>query len=459
MAKDAPQLRRVLGMTGLVLFGLAYMVPLAVFDTFGIVTSATSGHLPAAYVLTTVAMLFTAYSYGQMSRAIPKAGSAYAYSRSAFGGEVGFLAGWGLMLDYVLLPMLDAMVISIYLHASFPQVPAGVFIVAVLLLSTTLNVIGIRLLLRANFILIAIQVVFLLVFFVLALRSVSTGEAPNLLAPLLEPGMKGSEIFGGAAILCLAFLGFDAVSTLSEEAKDPQRQVPRAIMLVTLCGGVIFTATAYVASISFPNWQDFTDVDAAALEVMQHVGGIMLGAFFVAAYVAGSFASAMTSQASVSRILYSMGRDGVLPRSLFGVLSERFRTPLIGIVLVGAIGLLGIWLELETLSSMISFGALFAFSMVNLSTIKHYVVDGRRRSGPDLLRFGLVPAIGFCLTLWLWTSLSGLTFAIGMSWLALGAIQLAYVTGGFKRRPPELDPYAELEVLDEDDQQPAFSSR
>ena len=192
---------------------------------------------------------------------------------------------------------------------------------------------------------------------------------------------------------------------------------------------------------------------------MQHVGGIMLGAFFVAAYVAGSFASAMTSQASVSRILYSMGRDGVLPRSLFGVLSERFRTPLIGIVLVGAIGLLGIWLELETLSSMISFGALFAFSMVNLSTIKHYVVDGRRRSGPDLLRFGLVPAIGFCLTLWLWTSLSGLTFAIGMSWLALGAIQLAYVTGGFKRRPPELDPYAEVEVLDEDDQQPAFSSR
>lgn len=438
-------------MSGLVLFGLAYMVPLAVFDTFGIVTNATSGHLPAAYVVTTIAMLFTAYSYGQMSSEIPKAGSAYAYSRSAFGGEVGFLAGWGLMLDYVLLPMLDAMVISIYLHASFPQVPAGVFIVAVLALSTVLNVIGIRLLVRANFILIAVQVVFLLVFFSLAISSVATGEAPNLLAPLLSPDMQGSEIFGGAAILCLAFLGFDAVSTLAEEAKDPKRQIPKAIMLVTLCGGVIFTATSYIAAIAFPNWQDFADVDSAALEVMQHVGGLFLGAFFVAAYCAGSFASAMTSQASVSRILYSMGRDGVLPTSLFGRLSERFRTPLIGIVLVGAIGLLGIWIDLDTLSSMISFGALFAFSLVNLATIKHFVIDKGRRSGLDLLRHGLIPLVGFGLTMWLWTSLSGLTFAIGLAWLALGLVQLTYITRGFTRRPPELDPYADVEDLDRGD--------
>lgn len=458
MAKDAPQLRRVLGMSGLVLFGLAYMVPLAVFDTFGIVTNMTSGHLPAAYIVTTIAMLFTAFSYGQMSRAIPKSGSAYAYARSAFGGEVGFLAGWGLMLDYVLLPMLDAMVISIYLHASFPDIPAGVFIVAVLALSTVLNVIGIRLLVKANFILIAVQVVFLITFFALGLRAVAVGEAPNLLAPLMSPAMQGSEIMGGAAILCLAFLGFDAVSTLAEEAKDPKKQVPKAIMLVTLCGGFIFTATAYIASISFPNWQDFVDIESAGLEVMQHVGGMLFGAFFVAAYCAGSFASAMTSQASVSRILYSMGRDGVLPRKIFGSLSERFRTPLLGIVLVGAIGLLGIWLDLDTLSSMISFGALFAFSMVNLATIKHFVIDKRQRRPLDLLRYGLVPAVGFGLTLWLWTSLSGLTFVIGLSWLVLGAIQLAYITGGFKRRPPELDPYADVESLILDDDPDASSA-
>lgn len=454
MTQTTPSLRRVVGLSGLVLFGLAYMVPLAVFDTFGIVTTMTEGHLPAAYVVTTLAMLFTAYSYGQMSREIPRAGSAYAYSRSAFGGHVGFLTGWGLMLDYVLLPMLDALVIAIYLHASFPSIPAAVFIIAVLALSTALNILGIKLLVKANAALIGVQVVFLVCFLTLSLKSLAAGEAPSLLAPLMSEDLNASKVFAGSAILCLAFLGFDAVSTLSEEARHPRKDVPRAILLVTICGGVIFTGTAYLAAIVLPNWQDFKDPDAAAIQVMQHAGGAFLGAFFVAAYVAGSFASAMTSQASVSRILYSMGRDNVLPQKAFGQLHRKYRTPVTGIVIVGAIGLTAIWIDLEQLSSMISFGALFAFSIVNLATIKHFLIDKGQRGMSTMIRHGAVPAIGFALTLWLWTSLSPTTFVIGLAWLTLGVAWLAYITKMFSRRPPEMDPYRQDElVTDEADEE------
>lgn len=435
----APKLKRVLGVPSLVLFGLVYMVPLTVFTTYGIVTELTGGRVAVSYVITLVAMLFTARSYARMSVAYPYAGSAYVYTQRSFGGAVGFLAGWSLMLDYLFLPMINYLVIGIYLEAAFPAIPAWVFILASIAVVTVLNVIGIVSVARANVVIIAVQAVFIGAFIVFGVASLS-GRQVDPLAPFVGDGtVEGPGVlFAGAAVLCLSFLGFDSVSTLAEEAKEPTRSVPRAIMITTIAAGVIFIGLSYLAQLVFPS-NAFTDVDSAALDVMQTAGGEFLAVFFTAAYVAGAAGSALTSQASVSRIIYAMGRDGVLPTRVFGRLSARFKTPVVAVLCVSAVSLLAIWIDLGLLAGMISFGALVAFSVVNLSVIKHYYIDRKERAGVQVLRNLVLPLIGFALTVWLWTSLSVETFIVGLSWLAIGVVLLAIVTRGFRRPTPMLD--------------------
>ncbi len=431
--------KRVLGVPSLVLFGLVYMVPLTVFTTYGIVTQLTGGRVAAAYIITLVVMIFTARSYARMSVAYPYSGSAYVYTQQSFGGAVGFLAGWSLLLDYLFLPMINYLVLGLYLSASFPAVPAWVWIVGSIAIVTVLNVLGIVSVARANFVIIAVQTVFIALFVVLALGAAG-GHGVDPFAPFTGDGTVDgtAPLFAGAAILCLSFLGFDSVSTLAEEAKDSQRTVPKAIMIATLTGGLLFIALSYIAQLGYPS-NDFASVDTASIDVVTAVGGQLLASLFVAGYVAGALGSALTSQASVARILFAMGRDGVLPRSIFGRLSARFGTPVIATLIVSVVSLLAIVIDLTLLSEMISFGALIAFSAVNLSVVKHYFIDRRERSGILLLRNLILPLIGFGLTMWLWTSLSGRAFLVGLSWLALGVIILAVITRGFRRPTPRLD--------------------
>lgn len=438
---STPRLKRALGTPALLLFGLAYMLPLAVFTTYGLVTDTTGGHLAGAYLVTTIAMLFTAYSYANMVRAYPVAGSAYTYTQRSFGRHLGFLTGWTLLLDYLALPLLNYLVIGIYLNAAFPAVPAWAFVVASVVLVTVLNVIGINLVSGANLALVGVQIVFIVVFVVTGIAYLTgAAQVPDLLSPFFSADTPLSSIAAGSAILALAFLGFDAVSTLSEEAKDARKSIPRAILLCTLAGGLLFIVTAYVAGLVFPDYKNFTDLDSAPLDVMTRIGGTALFTFFTAAYIAGSFASAMTSQASVARILYAMGRDGQLPRRVFGVVHARFKTPWLAVIVVGVVGLGGaLFLPLDIAASVISFGALVAFSFVNLAVIKHYVIDRKERGTRAVLAYIVAPAIGFVLTVWLWTSLSTTTFIAGGIWVLVGVLILAIITGGFRRKPPVMD--------------------
>lgn len=433
-------LKRALGLPSLVLFGLVYMVPLTVFTTYGIVTETSGGRLPLAYLVTLAAMVFTARSYARMSVAYPVAGSAYTYSQKAFGAPVGFLAGWSLLLDYLFLPMINYLVIGLYLSAAIPAVPAWVFVLIAIAVVTVLNVVGIVSVARANFVIIAVQAVFIVTFLVLAASKVFSYGTVDLAAPFTGDGTASgfNPVLAGAAILCLSFLGFDAVSTLSEEAKEPKRTVPQAIMIATLVSGLIFVVLSYVGQMVFPS-NEFSDVDSGSLDVMMTAGGNFLQVFFTAAYVAGATGSAITSQASVARILYAMGRDGVLPRSFFGHISPRFSTPVYAILAVAVVSLLAIVIDLGILASVISFGALVAFSVVNLSVIKHYFVDNRERAGAQVISSLVLPLIGFALTVWLWFSLDGLALIIGLCWLAIGFVWLAGVTRGFRRPTPVLD--------------------
>ncbi|MFM9033890.1 MAG: APC family permease [Mycobacterium sp.] len=438
--REAGQLKRALGLPSLVLFGMVYIVPLTVFTTYGIVTEMTGGRLPVAYSVTLVAMFFTALSYARMAEAFPVAGSAYTYTQKTFGAPLGFLTGWSLLLDYLFLPMLNYLVIGIYLEAAFPSVPAWVFIVTAIAVVTVLNVVGIVSVARANFLIIAMQTIFIVTFLAMAFAAISGRGDVSLTAPLRgdgsAPGM--GAIVAGAAVLCLSFLGFDAVSTLSEEAKDPTRSVPRAIIFATVASGTLFVVLSYVAHLVFPSTK-FADVDSGSLDVMRAAGGRFLDTFFTAAYVAGALGSALTSQASVARILFAMGRDRILPRPFFGHVSPRFSTPVYAIVLVSLVSLLAVVIDLATLASIVSFGALVAFSAVNLSVAKHYFIDLGERSGRSVARNLILPLIGFVLTVWLWTSLSGLTLKVGIVWLAAGFGWLLVVTRGFRRPTPVMD--------------------
>ncbi|WKG03909.1 APC family permease [Mycolicibacterium sp. HK-90] len=434
------RLRRALGLPSLVLFGLVYMVPLTVFTTYGIVTQTTGGRLSVAYLVTLAAMVFTARSYARMAVAYPVAGSAYTYTQKSFGAPIGFLAGWSLLLDYLFLPMINYLVVGIYLHAAIPAIPSWVFIVLSIVGVTVLNVVGIVSVARANVVIIAVQAVFIVAFLVLACSKVFSLGTVDLLAPIHGDGSADgfSSVLAGAAILCLSFLGFDAVSTLSEEAKDPKRSVPQAIMIATVVAGVIFVVLSYLGQLVFPSNQ-FADVESGSLDLMVTAGGQFLQTFFTAAYVAGALGSAIASQASVARILYAMGRDGILPRAVFGHVSARFATPVYAILAVSVVSLLATVISLATLASVISFGALVAFSAVNVSVVKHYFVDRAERGGAGLVNNLVLPSIGFLLTVWLWTSLSGVTLIIGLAWLAVGFVWLAGVTRGFQRPTPVLD--------------------
>ena len=431
--------KRVLGVPSLVLFGLVYMVPLTAFTTYGIVTELTGGRVAATYIITLAAMAFTARSYARMSIAYPYSGSAYVYTQQSFGGALGFLAGWALLLDYLFLPMINYLIIGLYMGDTFPGVPTWIWIVAAIALVTVLNIVGIVSVARANFVIIAVQTVFIVTFIALAVAAAG-GQGVDPLAPFTGDGTVDGflPLFQGAAILCLSFLGFDSVSTLAEEAKDSRRTVPRAIMIVTIGAGLLFILLTYLAQIAYPS-NAFETADTASIEVVASFGQQWVSVLFIAGFVAGCVGSALTAQASVSRILFAMGRDGVLPRAVFGRLSARYGTPVIPILIVSAVSLCALFADLLTVSNMISFGALIAFSCVNLSAIKHYFVDRGERRGWDAVNNLVLPGIGFALTVWLWTNLSGSTFMVGGAWLVVGLVLLLIVTRFFRRATPTLD--------------------
>jgi amino acid transporter len=432
--------KRVLGLPALVFFGLAYMVPLTVWTTYGIVTTSTEGHLPLAYVVTTTAMALTAYSYGRMVQIHPIAGSAYSYASRAFGRPLGFMVGWALMLDYIFLPMINYLLIGLYMQDYFPSTPQALWIILAVVVVTGLNVLGIRLVAGANFVFVVAQFIFVAVFAVMAIAEITSDvEVQSFTAPFVESGMDLGAVVAGSAVLALSFLGFDAISTLSEETRDPKRRIPQAIILCAFAGGLIYIFQSYLGHLAFPDFASFADnQDVASTDVMTGIGGDFLNSFFTAIYVSACFAGAMAAQASVARIIFAMGRDGSLPRPVFGWLHPRFRTPVVGNIVVAIFGLTALFISLNTVAAMISFGALAAFSFVNLSVIKTYVIDGGRRSGADIFKFAVLPFLGFAFTIYLWTQLSGLTFEIGLGWLAAGLLYLVYLTRGFRRPPPEM---------------------
>ncbi|AYF47094.1 APC family permease [Pseudomonas fluorescens] len=434
------RLQRTLSLGSVVLFGIAYMTPIIVLGTFGILAQSTAGMVPAAYLAALVAMFFTAMSYGRMASAFPVAGSAYSYVRKAISPKLGFIAGWAVLLDYLFLPMAIWLIGAAYLNSAFPAVPQWVWVLAFIGITSVINIIGLKLANGINALLMLVQFLVLIAFVALCIHYIG-GDASKPLwtvAPFFNGQMQMPLIMSGAAIACYSFLGFDAVSTLTEETRDPRRTIPRAIMLITLIGGLIFVAVSYFVQIAHPSFE-FANVDSAAYEIARNIGGDLFVSIFLIGLIVGQFASGLSAQASGSRLLFAMGRDGVLPKSFFGTLHARFGTPVNSILLCAAVALLALKLDVTTSTSFINFGAFLAFSLVNLSVIFHYWIGAQQRGVRELILFLVFPTIGLLADLWLMISLDHLAIYLGLVWLAIGLVYLGFLTRGFSRQPPEMD--------------------
>jgi putrescine importer len=439
-------LERSLGLGSVVLIGLAYMTPLIVLGTYGVVAQLSNGTVPTAYLVTLVAMLFTAFSYGRMASLYPVSGSAYTYVGKEMGPQLGFLSGWLIQLDYFFLPMVAWLIGAAYLSAQFPGVPTAVWIIAFVLITTVLNVIGIKVAARANFLLMALQLLVLGIFVVLCLGYfVRADTGASLWSPFFNGDTTPAAIAAGAALAAYSFIGFDAVTTLTEETHDPRRNIPRAVLITALLCGVLFIVASYATQLAHPG-ASFKNPDSAAFEIAGMIGGNLFASFFLAGLVIAQFAAGLAIQATSSRLLYAMGRDGVLPRRVFGYLQPRFRTPLFGIALIGIVGLAALFLDVTTSTSFINFGAFSAFTLVNLSVIAHFLRHRPQRRIGTVLAWVALPLAGAVVDFYLLTRLDIRAIVFGSLWLVIGVVLLAWLTRGFRQAPPQMSIDEEAET-------------
>ena len=427
------ELKRALSPFDLLVYGLVFITPIAPWSSFGFVFNASHGMVPLVYVVGFVAMLFTARSYMVMSAAFPVAGSVYAYAGKGIGESAGFLAGWALLLDYLLLPSLIYVICAVSIHAVMPWLPKPVLVAAFVALNTSVNIIGIESTAKASIALLVLQMVLLALFTGLCLVGLAHGVAGAHLAlsPLYDARqVSPSLIFGALSLAVLSFLGFDAISTLTEEARDGARAVGRATMLSLLVAAALFVAQTYLASLFVLNHPPFAEGDDAAnafLTIAKTVGGEpMKWAVSILGVLFSGLAGALTAQAATARLIYSMARDGMLPRFLAHVGARR-QTPDRAILLTGAITLvIGIFMvdQLQLLTSMVNFGALTGFLALHVSVVVWFV--GRQKTRQWFSHL-ISPIIGFAIVGYVLINTQIDAKIAGLVWLGVGVVMLVVI--------------------------------
>ncbi|NIF31174.1 APC family permease [Enterobacter sp. Cy-643] len=438
-----PQLRKSLKLWQVVVMGLAYLTPMSVFDTFGIVSGISDGHVPASYLLALAGVLFTAISYGKLVRQFPQAGSAYTYAQKAISPHVGFMVGWSSLLDYLFLPMINVLLAKIYLSALFPEVPPWIWVVGFVCILTAANLKSVNLVANFNTLFVLVQIAIMVVFIILVVQGLHKGEGVGTvwsLQPFISENAHLIPVITGATIVCFSFLGFDAVTTLSEETPDAARTIPKAIFLTAAYGGIMFIVASFFMQLFFPDISRFKNPDAALPEIALYVGGKLFQSIFLCTTFVNTLASGLASHASVSRLLYVMGRDNVFPEKYFGYVHPKWRTPALNVIMVGVVALSALFFDLVTATALINFGALVAFTFVNLSVFNHFWRrEGRNKTWREKLHYLILPLIGAATVAVLWVNLEVTSLTLGLVWAAVGILYLAFLTRRFRRPPPVFD--------------------
>ncbi|MEJ0065774.1 MAG: APC family permease [Caulobacteraceae bacterium] len=427
------ELKRALSPFDLLVYGLVFIVPIAPWSSFGFVFNASNGMVPLVYFVGLVAMVFTALSYMTMSAAFPVAGSVYAYAGRGIGESAGFLAGWALLLDYLLLPTLIYVICAASVHAIYPAVPKALLVTAFLGFNTVINLFGVESTARLSVVLLASQLILLALFMTLCVLAVLHGVngAHWTVTPLYDAHrVTPSLIFGALSLAVLSFLGFDAISTLTEEAKGGARAVGWATMLSLLLAAGLFILQTWLASLVVLDRTQFKPGDettTAFLVIAKLIGGepFRFVVSIVGVLISG-LAGALTAQAATARLVYSMARDGMLPRALAHVGAKR-QAPDRAILLIAVITLtLGLVMvdQIELLTSMVNFGALTGFLALHVSVVYHFIIRQRSR---DWIRHLVVPTLGFLIVGYVLVNAELNAKIAGACWMTVGVVALVVI--------------------------------
>lgn len=442
---EAGELKRVLKLPTLVCQGLAYLCPACVLLYFGIVNEMTEGHFPLVLVITTVAMLLTALSYAKMSRKYPVAGSVYSYVGKSINPKLGFIAGWTLMLDYFLLPMACYLSCGLYLNVYIPSVPVWVWIIVAVVFVAFCNYRGVEVAALMNNINTIFPIVAVIVTMILIIKFVIGGGGTGTL--LYPEAFYNSDTFqlsgivSAAAIMAIVFVGFDSVTTFSEETINPEKTMGRAVIIICLGAGIEFIMVAYLMNCGWPTAAaEMANPDTAITEYYVHIGAAWMNTVFIVLNTLATIGCCIAGQAATSRILLGMGRDGFIPKKFFGYIHPKYKTPSKNILLTAAVGLTAIIFQdsLANALSLVSFGALAGFVFTNITVIFQYYIKEQQRNLKGIIIYLILPILGSIVCIYLWFSLSALAKLVGFSWLALGIVFLAIKTKGFRELPPEL---------------------
>lgn len=436
----APQLRRALGLWDLILYGLIVIQPTAPMPVYGVMSTRSNGHAVTTVLLAMVAMLFTAMSYGRMASAYPSAGSAFTYVGREIHPALGYVTGWSMAMDYVLNPLICTILCSKFAMNFFPEIPYAVWVPAFVLLFTFFNLQGIQTSARINTGLAAGMGVVIVLFLAAAVRYVAAAPhdgAAFFTRPFFDPQTFSLRaVMGGTSLAVLTYIGFDGISTLSEEAKNPRRNILLATVLVCLLTGALASIEVYAAQLVWPGTQAFPDVDTAIVFVAGRAGGRWLFLLINVTLLVATFGSALGAQLGAARLLYGMGRSNALPRVFFGAIEPKRRIPRNNVLLVGAIALIGAMvLDFERGVELLNFGALLAFMGVNTSALTRYFFRADQKHWFNFVS----PVLGFVICSLLWFSLSWRAKVLGVVWMAIGIAYGAYNTRGFQKELLNLD--------------------
>jgi amino acid transporter len=426
-------LKRALGLPGLILYGIILIQPTAPMPLFGAAAVKAQGHVVTAILIGMVAMLFTAISYGRMANAYPSAGSAYTYVSREIHPALGYFVGWGMIFDYVMNPIICVIWCSKAAMNFIPEIPFAVYAMFFAVLFTGMNLRGIEASTRTNATIATGLGVVIVLFFGAAVRYLWL-QPPEGVAgwtqPFYDPQtFSFSVVSGGAALAVLTYIGFDGISTLSEEVRNPRRNILLATVLVCVITGVLAAVQVYIAQLVWPGTQ-FPDVDTAFVHVAGKAGGLWLFHTVNIALLIATIGSGTGAHIGASRLLYGMGRDNAIPASFFAKINPRTRIPSNNIILVGIVALLGAFsMSYSFGAELLNFGALIAFMGVNGSAFVHYFL----RSGRKTFWNFLPPLLGFSVCGYLWLSLGMKAKTAGLVWLACGVLYGAWRTSWFTK--------------------------
>src|SRR6266536_5463833 len=446
----APRLKRVLTLWDLIFYGIVLIQPIAPVPLYGVAQKLSDGHFVTIILIALFAMLITAVSYGRMGALYPTAGSAYTYVGKGLNPHLGFLAGWAMILDYLLQPLINTVWISTALHERYvPQVPYIAWAALIAGIMTVLNLAGVRSSARANKLLLLVMSVVVVAFFVLATRFLYGSQGWGGLfsiQPFYDPKTFNSHrIWTATSFAALTYIGFDGVTTLAEDVENPKRNVLLAVVITCVLAGVGSAFEVYLGARVWPDWKLFPNLETAFMDICRRVGGLFLFNAMGVILIVAAFGSGLTGTLGAARVLFGMGRDGVLPKKVFGYLKPGSNTPTYNILIIGLLAFGGAVLlnyygsAYQHAGELLNFGAFLAFMGVNLAVFWQFAVVARPGHKRRWLRDAALPLFGFVFCALIWWNLNSLAKFAGFVWFAIGVIYIGIRPRGFRSAPAMID--------------------